>query len=280
VKPDPRFSNQDRPFWAHVRFASERIGYSVRAKKGGAKSLRRYSITDLQQCLQDAGLRPSPVAGAAGSPTPFGQLVLDYLNFRADLIERQVAPCLMTRDQARSEFERLRKLLKPKCALPMNKQRGEKRHHAYMVGIINMLTERALAGRAFTDEPRGLTVVTDSGSLARTFSRWMDGAYPSLADPYAVWEVKEYYGTTTFGSRVADGVYESMLDGYELGEFHEHTGRRVLHYLIVDDRFTWWDCGRSYLCRLVDMMHMGLVDEVLFGREVLKRWPEIVRAWP
>ena len=29
--------------------------------------------------------------------------------------------------------------------------------------------------------------------------------------------------------------------------------------------YTWWQCGRSYLCRIIDMLHMGYVDEVLFG---------------
>ena len=35
-------------------------------------------------------------------------------------------------------------------------------------------------------------------------------------NPIAVWELKEYYYTTTFGSRVADGIYETLLDGMEL----------------------------------------------------------------
>jgi len=108
----------------------------------------------------------------------------------------------------------------------------------------------------------------------------MDGAYPSINNPVACWEVKEYYGTTTFGSRVADGIYETMLDGRELEELAQNEGVQILHYLIVDDRFTWWDCGKSYLCRIIDMVHSGLVDEVLFGREVLTRWPEIVGSWP
>jgi hypothetical protein len=59
-----------------------------------------------------------------------------------------------------------------------------------------------------------------------------------------------------------------------------HERIRILHYLIVDDRLTWWEMGRSYLCRIVDMLHAGFVDEVLFGREVLTRWPVIVRSWP
>ena len=52
----------------------------------------------------------------------------------------------------------------------------------------------------------------------------------------------------------------------ELEELREHEGINIKHYLILDARYTWWDCGRSYLCRIIDMLHMGYVDEVLFGR--------------
>ena len=59
----------------------------------------------------------------------------------------------------------------------------------------------------------------------------------------------------------------------------DHERVQVRHYLMVDDHFTWWACGRSYLCRLIDMLHMGYVDEVLFGREILERLPAIVKEW-
>ncbi|QQR75099.1 MAG: hypothetical protein IPJ17_05830 [Holophagales bacterium] len=78
---------------------------------------------------------------------------------------------------------------------------------------------------------------------------------------------------------MADGVYESLLDGMELEELREAEGIHVEHVLIVDARYTWWDCGRSYLCRIVDMLQMGLIDEVLFGREVLERLPAMVGNW-
>lgn len=92
-------------------------------------------------------------------------------------------------------------------------------------------------------------------------------------------EFKEYYYTTTFGSRVADGVYETLLDGMELEELETIAQRKVHHLLVVDDHFTWWQSGRSYLCRIIDMLHMGFVDEVIFGREVLTRLPELAREW-
>jgi hypothetical protein len=78
---------------------------------------------------------------------------------------------------------------------------------------------------------------------------------------------------------VADGVYETLLDGMELQEFRRATGHETLHYLFIDSRLTWWLKGRSYLCRLVDLMHMGYAHEVIFGKEVVSRVPAIVRHW-
>ncbi len=274
-----QFASLDRPFWAHVKLVSETLGYSRRPQRRSdpsiAKALRRYAAPEIADCLTQASLYE-----VSRAPARLIERLQEYLNTRAEVLEKFVAPQLMDRDQAATEFERLRARLNPTCALPMNKQKGDKRHPAFMVGIVNMLTEQTLNGRPFDDNPRGLVAVTQNGTLLRTFSRWMDGAYPARVDPHAIWEVKEYYGTTTFGSRVADGVYETMLDGEECAELHLRTGRKVYHYLIVDDRFTWWDCGRSYLCRIFDALHTGLVDEVLFGREVLSRWPEIVKEWP
>lgn len=279
MKPSPRFARLPAPFWALVKLVSEGLGYSFRGKRGAPQTLRRYAAEECARLLGDRSLLSTHVFDA-GRITEVGELLCAYLNYRAETLQTQVEPALMTREDARAEFERLREELCPRCPLPMNKQKGEKRHHAFLAGIVNILTEQALEGRPFNGNPGSLTVITRDGLPLRTLSRWMDGAYPDIVNPTAVWEVKEYYGTTTFGSRVADGVYETMLDGFELAELEEHEQCKVFHYLMVDDRFTWWTKGRSYLCRIVDMLHMGLVDEVLFGREVLTRWPEIVRSWP
>lgn len=115
--------------------------------------------------------------------------------------------------------------------------------------------------------------------LELIFSRRLFGPTLWTARQHAAWEIKEYYGTTTFGSRVADGVYETALDGYELNDLRA-VGVDVEHYLLLDDRFTWWDCGRSYLCRIVDMLHSDLLDGALFGREVVSEWPLVVASWP
>ena len=123
------------------------------------------------------------------------------------------------------------------------------------------------------------TSYTNGKKPVRTLSRRVDGAYPSIINPKAIWEIKEYYYTTTFGSRVGDGVYETQLDGWELREVKESLGIYTAHYLITDDYFTWWEKGKSYLCRIIDSMHMGLLTEALFGKEVIERIPELVNIW-
>lgn len=161
----------------------------------------------------------------------------------------------------------------------MNKQKGDKRAPAYLTGLVNMLIEANIENESCDYDPRELTTVTRNGVPVRTLARRVDGAFPSAVNPIAVWELKEYYYTTTFGSRVADGVYESLLDGMELEELREHEDIDVKHYLIVDAYNTWWNDGKSYLCRMIDMLHMGYVDEVIFGREVVERIPVLASNW-
>ena len=161
----------------------------------------------------------------------------------------------------------------------MNKQKGDKKAEAYFTGIINMLIEANSKGLPCDYNPLELTAITFDGAPMRTLARRVDGAFPGTINPVSVWEIKEYYYTTTFGSRVADGVYESLLDGMELEELREHEKVDVKHYLMVDDYNTWWNMGRSYLCRIVDMLHLGYLDEVLFGAEVVDRLPVLVADW-
>jgi hypothetical protein len=145
--------------------------------------------------------------------------------------------------------------------------------------LIQVFPPVQFLGSIINYDPRLLTSFTHQGLPVRTLSRRVDGAFPDTINPIAIWEIKEYYYTTTFGSRVADGVYETLLDGLELAEAEMNLGRQVGHYLMIDDHFTWWQCGRSYLCRMCDMLHMGLVSEVLFGREVIDRLPRLVGEW-
>lgn len=67
----------------------------------------------------------------------------------------------------------------------------------------------------------------------------MDGCFPSCVNPVAIWEIKEYYYTTTFGSRIADSVYETMLDDIELQDSQDQENIKVEHLLVIDAYSTW-----------------------------------------
>lgn len=275
MRPEERFLKQPKDFWAMVRTISQKLGYTVR----GAQQVRVPSLSDMRTALSDLRLDSSSLMDACGDPTQKGELLFDYFSHRANVLNTFVEPRLMDAESAQKIYAEMHAELSPTCPIPMNKQKGDKKAPAYLTSIINMLIEANSKGLPCDYDPRQLTTVTRRGAPLRTLARRVDGAFPGPINPIAVWEIKEYYYTTTFGSRVADGVYETLLDGMELEELREHEGIHVKHYLMVDAYLTWWTMGRSYLCRIVDMLHMGYVDEVLFGWEVVERMPAIVSEW-
>lgn len=281
MKAESRFLAQPKEFWANVRTISQEVGYTKRGnrKTGQLSSILVPSLEDIRQKFAALSLSTEHIATEGGSLTELGRLLFDYFEFRAHVLNETVQEQLMRKDAAEAEFAFLKAQLKPQCLLPMNKQKGAKKNYAFLTGMVNMLVEAHIEGAPCDYDPHSLTTITHSAMPLRTLARRVDGAFPSVVNPIAIWEIKEYYYTTTFGSRVADGVYETLLDGMELEELERAAQRKIQHVLFVDDYFTWWECGRSYLCRLVDMLHMGYVDEIVFGRELLTRLPELAQEW-
>lgn len=276
MKPDPRFVRQPKDFWAHVRTLSQRLGYTKR----GTNTIKVPTIEEVVGALKSLSLTSDHVADTKGRPSEFGAHLMAYFTHRAQVLNTFVEPRLMDVEEARALFDKIRKRCKPpEKILPLNKQKGKKKTHAFLTGLVNMMIYERGFEEPVEFDPRVLTTVTKNDKPLRTLARRVDGAFPSLVNPIAIWEIKEYYYTTTFGSRVADGVYETLLDGMELEELREHEGIDVKHYLMLDAHYTWWTCGRAYLCRVIDMLHMGYVDEVLFGKEVVERMPQLVEEW-
>lgn len=269
MKANVKFLQQGLSFWAIVKYASEQGGYTNRkTKKNPISTLKVLSPQQIRDTLEKCNIDHDSI------PEPQYELASEYLTYRAQILMDVVEPALMNRDQARQAFEEIRDRVKPTHPIPMNRQKGDKRHEAFLAAMVGMLAEEVVGADNLVNDSQKLAILTEDGALKGIFSRRFDGAIPDTRDPIAMWEIKEYYGTKTFGSRVADGVYETLLDGYEVNAFEAEFGRRISHYLFVDDRFTWWDCGKSYLCRLIDMLHTGHVDEIFFGRQVIDQWPQ------
>lgn len=279
MKPNNKYKDLGLEFWANIKLLNQRLGYFERkTKKNPNPDFVIPTIEQVKNTFEQEGLDYSKLV-QNDKWTDFGKTMIGYFQHRKKVLNEQVEPSLMDAKSAKALFRKLKKELKPKCPLPMNKQTGKKKDFAFFTGIINMLIEANANGNVCNYDPMELTAITINGFPVRTLSRRVDGAFPTVINPAAIWEIKEYYYTTTFGSRVADGVYETLLDGFELKEAEENVNTKVKHYLMVDDYFTWWTLGRSYLCRIVDMLHMGFIDEALFGKEVVDRLPTLVKEW-
>lgn len=268
-----KFVGAPSELWAFVRFISESLGYTNR--RSGL--VNAYTVEDIRELCETTGFNASPEMVHAAS---------DYSFMRADLLNNYVSRQLMDAREAREKFsdlEQLHRVNSYLCKLPMNKQKGEMRQVAYFTALINIIAERTIReitkidDKGFDDDPRTLTYFVDANNhIIGASSRRFDGAYPRTINPLLVWEIKEYYYNKSFGSRIADGVYETQLDGFEFNELYKRTGIDVYHVLFIDAYDTWWNLGKSYLCRLVDAVNSGVVDEVIVGREIFTRWPELL----
>jgi len=275
MKPNNSFLSLPKNFWASVRLISQEVGYAQRTT-GQIKIPTNAEINAKLEKLDINFYRLQEQDTNSGN---FGNLLQDYFSYRAVILNTYVEPRLMDVAKARKVFNKLFKELQPSCPIPMNKQKGSMKMPAYFTGLVNMLVEANANGIPCDYDPHQLTTATRNNLPVRTFARRVDGAFPNSVNPIAIWEIKEYYYTTTFGSRVADGIYETLLDGLEIEELREHEDIDIKHYLFVDAHDTWWMQGKSYLCRIIDMLHMGYIDEALFGYEVVERLPAIVAEW-
>ncbi len=271
---NPKYLNQSHEFWATIKLISQQLKYSTR---DGLVSVA--TMPKILETFERLGLYPNKIYHA-GQPTELGILILDYLEYRAEILNTVARPNFMKLNEAVRLYEEIKAAHPFSLApAPMNKQSGLKKGPAFLTCMVNMLIEANIGDLPCKYDASQLTSFTQNKFPVRSLSRRVDGSFPGIINPIAMWEIKEYYYTTSFGSRIADGVYETMLDGYELKEVKQSLNREVLHYMIIDAHDTWWLKGRSYLCRIVDMMHMGLLTECIIGREIVRRIPEIISDW-
>jgi hypothetical protein len=159
VKADDRFLAQPREFWANVRLISEQVGYTVRGKK----TIKVPTVDEIRDAFAKLGLDPGRIIGASNALSELGTDLLAYYDHRANVLNNQVRPMLMDKDEARAVFDKLFRRLGPSAPIPMNKQKGAKRAPAFLTGIVNMLIEQHAEGLPCNYDPRTLTSITRDG---------------------------------------------------------------------------------------------------------------------
>lgn len=269
MRANPAFLGQPERFWTVVQTAGDELGYKGRSSSN--RGPLSHSVDDVRAALGRRG-------AVEPSMESWVYFAVEYMAFRAELLQRYVEPALMNREQASAEYSRLLAAGPWSSPTPLNQQAGETgKDPRYLTGMVNILTEAALGGYYFNANPQHQISLTIDGIPSKMMSRRLDGIFPiTMIDPRACWEIKEYYGGTS-GSRINDGLNEIRLDGHEIWQ----SGRRdlMVNYAIVDGYDAWWKSNYSLLCQLIDILHKGLVTELLFGRQVLTDWPAVVRGW-
>ena len=107
-------------------------------------------------------------------------------------------------------------------------------------------------------------------------ARNLDGAIPSLANPVVIWEIKEYWGKTSGGSKMSDAVYECNLVGRELREFEERSGHLKVQHVVFLDGKEQWLVRKSDLTRFIDLFYQGIIDRLFVGKEVESEWENML----
>jgi len=108
-------------------------------------------------------------------------------------------------------------------------------------------------------------------------ARNLDGAVPGLVNPYAIWEIKEYWGKTKGGSKMSDAVYECQLVGYELLDYTARSKQNIHHIVFLDGK-KQWSYRKSDMKRFLDLLNQGLIDHLIIGNEVENAWEPLLNS--
>ncbi len=143
MKPDPRFKNLDKAFWANVRTISETGGYTVRRES----RVKAHTLKEMQAAMMTVGLQISHLVTSDGKPTEVARNLEAYLGYRAEILNNIVKSSLMSAGRAKTAYEEMKARFNPIRPVPLNKQKKEKRAPAYLTGIVNGIVEASPAPR-------------------------------------------------------------------------------------------------------------------------------------
>lgn len=205
--------------------------------------------------------------------------VAEYTQFRAEAAQR-LWEATRTEDEAIADFAALSDAV---VATYGTQSADHHQSKKVMVQTIEVLTHKVCLDRGIGEvnvNPQKRASIISDGYIWVS-PRRLDGALPSLLNPLALWEIKEYWGGSQGtggrdgGSKMSDAIYECQLVGEELRTFEDVHGQHVYHYAILDGRWQW-KSRMSDMRRAVDLLCSGLLDELLVGKEVITEWPRIV----
>ena len=108
-------------------------------------------------------------------------------------------------------------------------------------------------------------------------SKMVDGVIPAPPEnPMILLEIKEYWGKKHGGSKMTNAIYESYVVARELNDFMSIYGIKVYYVVIIDGK-EQWAARMSDLGRFVDLVNMGLIDRLFYGRNIQQELPKFLK---
>jgi hypothetical protein len=200
-------------------------------------------------------------------------LLLQYLECR-DAALQQALGLLRTEKEALLFCKRL----KMKVGKTRTKNLGHHQSSKALIATVSTVAANVCQKRKMDLEANPQTrCVWSAKNMLHVTARNLDGAIPSLLNPKVIWEIKEYWGKTSGGSKMSDAVYETNLVGKDLREYEAATGIRVAHVLFLDGKEQWLS-RKSDLARFIDLANQGLVDYLFVGKQVEEEWGETLEG--
>lgn len=245
------------PLWNYIRFY-----VSLR----GARIISKWEVelrNERRMLIDDGQYLPIPEEHI--------DLIFEYLEERSSCFETACG-------QLRTEEEAMAFCLKSDFLVGKTSTKSNDHHQSSkaMVSAVSGIAKKVCEKYELEldDDPQKRCVWFSDNQLHVT-ARNLDGAIPSLINPFVIWEIKEYWGKTKGGSKMSDAVYECQLVGQELRTFEEKSKLKINHLVFLDGR-EQWSYRKSDLKRFVDLLNQGLIDNLIVGKEVEKQWCEIL----
>jgi hypothetical protein len=201
------------------------------------------------------------------------ELLVEYVHDSSALLK-------VALEALRIEKDALAFCKKQKFPVGSTKTRNQSHHQSSkaLIAAVSGIARKVCADAGMEvdlDPQRRAIWFSDNG--LHVSARNLDGAIPSLENPSAVWEIKEYWGKTSGGSKMSDAVYECHLVGLELRMFEAKSGIPIDHIVFVDGK-EQWNSRKSDLLRFIDLHQQGLIDHLIIGREVETDWPILAKT--
>ncbi|WP_413289247.1 hypothetical protein [Bdellovibrio sp. HCB337] len=248
----------EHPFWDLVRYYAS-LGKKKTQQKEFLKHLESREFDDLS------------LRKYLSIDNQLADDLLAYIEYRTVRVQDAF-------ELFRSEEEAMKFCSDQKFSYGLTQTKSKDHHQSSkaLIAAVSNIASRVCSSKDISVEtnPQERCVWLKNGVL-HVSARNLDGAIPGTKDPAVVWEIKEYWGKTSGGSKMSDAVYECHLVGREIRDYEKKIGHKIFHVVFLDGK-DQWRSRVSDVARFIDLESQGLIDRLVIGKMVETDWQPLL----